>query len=180
MRWISAKFASWAQMRGSRVIARISTERTMFVRKGGPYGWAMNETSIPDAFLSALSSRDFERLAHCLAPSAQARLLLPRGPQVRSGRDEIARRFEGWFAAGSDFSVLESGHEPVGPRHRLRWRLQMSRNQQAPEIVEQVAFVDVGPEGIGQIDLLCSGFLREAAPTAMCSIDAGPKKVVAG
>ena len=140
----------------------------------------MNETPTPDAFLAALSSRDFSRLAECLAPSAQARMLLPPGPEVRSGRDEIARRLEGWFAAGSDFSVLEIGNEPVGLRHRLTWRFRMSRNHQAPEIVEQVAFVDVGPDGISQIDLLCSGFLREAEPISMCSVDAGPKKLLAG
>jgi hypothetical protein len=140
----------------------------------------MSETSIPDAFLTALSSRDFDRLADCLAPSAQARMLLPRGPEVRSGRDEISRRLEGWFAAGSEFRVLETRHEAVALRHRLSWRFRMSRNQQAPEIVEQVAFVDVGPEGISQIDLLCSGFLQEAEPVSSCSVDAGPKKELAG
>ncbi len=35
----------------------------------------------------------------------------------------------------------------------------MSRNGQSPEILEQLAFVDVGPDGITRIDLLCSGFL---------------------
>jgi hypothetical protein len=124
----------------------------------------MNERSIPDAFLAALSLRDFGRLAECLAPSAEARMLLPRGPEVRSGRDEIARRLEGWFASGSDFGVLETRHELVGIRHRLSWRFRMSRNNEAPEIVEQLAFVDVGPEGISKIDLLCSGFLLEPEP----------------
>jgi hypothetical protein len=148
----------------------------------------MNDRSIPDAFLTALSLRDFGRLAECLAPSAQARMLLPRGPEVSSGRDEIARRLEGWFASGTDFGVLESHHELVGLRHRLSWRFRMSRNNQAPEIIEQVAFVDVGPDGISEIDLLCSGFLREVEPAAVagkdavvqCSIDAGAKKLVAG
>ena len=123
----------------------------------------MNETSIPDAFLSAISARDFGRLADCLVPSAQARLLLPRGPEVQSGREDIARRFQGWFAAGSDFSVLATSHEPVGRRHRLTWRLRMCRNLQAPEIVEQIAFVDIGPNGITDIDLLCSGFMADEA-----------------
>jgi hypothetical protein len=149
----------------------------MFVGGSRAYVCPMNETSVPDAFLSALSLRDFDRLAQCLAPSAQARMLLPRGPEVRSGRDEIGRRLEGWFASGTDFSVLEARHEPVGLRHRLSWRLRMRRNNQAPEIVEQLAFVDVGPEGITAIDLLCSGFLREPVPSAAaasCSIDAKP------
>lgn len=130
----------------------------------------MNETAITDAFLAALSIRDFDRLAQCLAPSAQARLLLPRGPEVQSGRDDIARRFQGWFAAGSDFSVLGASSERVGPRHRLTWRLRMSRNLQPPEIVEQVAFVDVGPDGISDIDLVCSGFMRDEGAES-CAID---------
>ena len=129
----------------------------------------VNETSVPDAFLTAISARDFDRLAECLAPSAQARLLLPRGPEVQSGRDDIARRFQGWFAAGSDFSVLATSHEAVGLRHRLTWRLRMRRNLAAPEIVEQVAFVDVGPDGISDIDLLCSGFMPDQA--ASCAVD---------
>lgn len=124
----------------------------------------MNGRSIPAAFLAALSVRDFDRLASCLAPSAQARMLLPRGPEVRSGRDDIAQRIEGWFAAGSDFAVLETHHELVGLRHGLSWRFRMRRNNQAPEIVEQIAFMDVAPDGISGIDLLCSGFLRAREP----------------
>jgi hypothetical protein len=135
----------------------------------------MKETSIPDVFLAALSIRDFDRLAECLAPSAQARLLLPRGPEVQSGRDDIARRFQGWFAAGSEFSVVASSHEPVGVRHRLTWRLRMSRNLQAPEIVEQVAFVDVGPDGISDIDLVCSGFMRDET-VASRAIDSASRR----
>ena len=132
----------------------------------------MNETAIPDAFLAALSIRDFDRLAACLAPSAQARLLLPPGPEVQSGRDAIARRFEGWFAAGADFSMLDSHNDSVGRRHRLSWRLRMSRNHQAPEIVEQVAFMDVEPDGISRIDLLCSGFMRDEAVDS-CAVGGG-------
>jgi len=118
------------------------------------------------AFLTAVVSRDYRRVAECLAPSAQARLLLPRGPQLVSGRDEIAQRFEGWFASGSDFEVLESHQGRVGARHGLSWRFRLSREGQAPEVIEQVAFVDAGPEGILEIDLLCSGFLPEGRPSA--------------
>jgi SnoaL-like domain len=120
----------------------------------------------PDLFLAALFLRDFERFADCLAPSAQARMLLPRGPEIRSGRDEIARRFEGWFARASEFVVLDSSHDQVGPRNRLSWRFRMSRDGHAPEVIEQVAFVDMGPDGIAEIDLLCSGFLPDEEPTA--------------
>jgi TusA-related sulfurtransferase len=133
----------------------------------------MPDPSATDAFLAALSARDFGRFAECLAPSAQARMLLPRGPEVRSGREEIAERFRGWFAPTTEFEVLESRSEQVGPRTRLTWRFRLSRDGQTREVIEQVAFVDVGPEGVSDIALLCSGFLREEQPMAAHVFDAG-------
>jgi len=129
----------------------------------------MHESAL-DAFLSALWARDFGRFAESLAPEAQARMLLPPGPELRSGREEIARRFEGWFSRATDFEVLDSHRIQVGRRNRLNWRFRLSRDGQSREVIEQVAFVNVGPNGICEIDLLCSGFLREeesVAPTAL-------------
>jgi TusA-related sulfurtransferase len=100
-------------------------------------------------------------------------MLLPRGPEVQSGRDAIALRIEGWFATASDFEVLDSGSERVGSRTRLNWRFRLSRDGETREVIEQVAFVDVEPEGISEIALLCSGFLREEKPGAACVFDAG-------
>src|ERR1700694_2416903 len=97
----------------------------------------MIDQATPDLFLAALSLRDFERFADCLAPPAQARMLLPRGAEVRSGRDEIARRFEGWFAAAAEFVVLDSSRQQVGPRNRLSWRFRMSRGGPRPELTER-------------------------------------------
>jgi hypothetical protein len=124
----------------------------------------MIDRTTPDLFLAALSLRDFDRFADCLAPSAQARMLLPPGPETHAGREDIVGRFAGWFAHGSDFSVLDSSREHVGTRSRLSWRFRMSRNGQPPEVIEQVAFVDVGRDGITRIDLLCSGFLPDEQP----------------
>ncbi len=132
----------------------------------------MAEHTAPDAFLSALTSRDFERFAACLTPSAQARFFLPRGPEVRSGRDEIAQRFEGWFAPVMAFEVLDSSCEPIGNRHRLTWRFLVSRDGKPPEVIEQLAFVDATAEGITGIDMLCSGFLRVEEQTTSNVFDA--------
>jgi TusA-related sulfurtransferase len=133
----------------------------------------MHDQPAPDAFLSALLVRDFGRLAECLAASAQARMLLPRGPEVQSGRDAIAHRLEGWFATARDFEVLDSGSERVGSRTRLNWRFRLSRDGETREVIEQVAFVAVEADGISEIALLCSGFLREEEPGASCVFDAG-------
>jgi hypothetical protein len=118
----------------------------------------MHNQSAPDVFLSALAARDFGRFAECLAPQAQARLLLPPGP-------------EGWFSRASDFEVLDSDRAQIGGRNRLSWRFRLSRDGQSREVIEQVAFVSVGLDGISQIDLLCSGFLREEESVASSAID---------
>jgi TusA-related sulfurtransferase len=132
----------------------------------------MFEQSAPDALLSAISSRDFAAFARCFAPTAQARLSLPRGPELQSGKHDIARRFEGWFRAATDFEVLDTGCEPVGPRYRLNWRFRLSRDGVSHEVIEQVAFVNHGPDGITDIDLLCSGFLRDDQPAPANVFDA--------
>jgi hypothetical protein len=100
-------------------------------------------------------------------------MLLPAGPEVRSGREEIARRFEGWFSHASDFEVLDSHRAQVGLRNRLGWRFRLSRDGQSRELIEQVAFVSTGPDGISEIDLLCSGFLREETRFASNAVEAG-------
>lgn len=141
-----------------------STEWLMFGERAPATLGQMPYESAPDAFLSALSGRDFERLAECLAPEVHARLLLPRGPEVRTGREEIARRFEGWFASAPYFEVLDTQRTQIGLRARLSWRFRMSRDGKLREVVEQVAFVDTKPEGISTIDLVCSGFQPEQQP----------------
>jgi hypothetical protein len=119
-----------------------------------------------DTFLAALAARDFARFSQALSPTSQARFLLPRGHEVRAGRQEITDRIKGWFAGASEFEVLEAGSEPVGRRHRLNWRFRLSRDGVAREVIEQVAFVDEGSEGISVIDLICSGFLPDDSPVA--------------
>jgi hypothetical protein len=119
-----------------------------------------------DMFLAALTARDFARFSEALSPTSQARFLLPRGPEVRAGREAITDRIKGWFAGASEFEVLEAGSEPVGRRHRLNWRFRLSRDGVAREVIEQVAFVDEGSDGISAIDLVCSGFLPDESPVA--------------
>jgi hypothetical protein len=115
-------------------------------------------------FLEALTARDFEQLSACLAPAARARLLLPRGPDELTGRREIAARVEKWFGSASEFQVVTCYHLEIGARHHATWRFRLIRDRDSWEVIQQTAFIDVGPDGIQRIDLLCSGFLREAMP----------------
>jgi len=125
----------------------------------------MQTTTSSQAFVDQLAARNFEHLAHTLAPDAVARLSLPRGVQEAAGADAIARRFEGWFGGASQFTVLSTANQPVGERRLLQWRFRLSRDGRSTEVIEQVAFADVGPDGIYRLDLLCSGFLPDAELT---------------
>jgi SnoaL-like domain len=129
---------------------------------------AVNHQSaaIVDRFLDALTERDFEQLAACLAPNAKARLLLPRGAEEVGGRQEIAGRLNTWFGSASEFEVVARTHEAIGTRQRAGWQFRVVRDGQSWELIEQAAFIDAEPDGIRQIDLLCSGFHRETAAQA--------------
>jgi len=136
----------------------------------------MLHTNVTQQFLDYLSDRDFDGLATVIAPGARARLLLPRGPEERNGRDEIVTRIKGWFGSASHFEIMSTSDEPIGSRRRLSWRLRVVRESGSPEVIEQLAMMDVGPEGIDSMDLLCSGFAPEQAALASCDVavfDAG-------
>jgi TusA-related sulfurtransferase len=115
-------------------------------------------------FIERLAARDFEHLAATLASDAQGRFLLPGGYEEQAGADAIVRRFQSWFGPASQCDLVASSGESVGPRDRLSWRFDVVRNGSSHEVVEQVAYFDVGPDGIEWIDLVCSGF--QAAPEA--------------
>jgi TusA-related sulfurtransferase len=122
---------------------------------------ATAERKTAQRFLELLAARDFERLAGTLADDAHARLLLPHGLEEHAGRDAIVGRIKSWFGSASIFELTSSSGQEVGPRQRLTWRFGVVRDGRTRELVEQVAFLDIGPRGIDRIDLLCSGFQRE-------------------
>jgi TusA-related sulfurtransferase len=132
---------------------------------------AIAESTISQKFLELLAARDFERLTGTLATDAHARMLLPRGLEEHAGRDAIVRRIESWFGSASVFELTSSTDEKVGLRHRVTWRFIVVRDGHTREVVEQVVFLDSGPNGIERIDLLCSGFQAERY------VAAGPRQV---
>lgn len=116
-------------------------------------------------FLEILAARDFERLAATLASAAHARFLLPHGLEEYDGREAIVGRIRSWFESASAFDLASSSEDGVGARHRISWRFNVVRDD-SPQVIEQLVYLDLGPQGIQQIDLLCSGFQNELRVTA--------------
>src|SRR5438270_4416047 len=111
-------------------------------------------------FVELLAPRDFERLVASLATDAHARFLLPHGLEEYEGRDAIVARIRSWFGSASVFDLAASTEDEVGMRHRISWRFNVVRDG-SRQVIEQVVYLDLGPQGIERIDLLCSGFLAE-------------------
>jgi TusA-related sulfurtransferase len=135
----------------------------------------MSDTDVSKRFLDRLSVRDFDGMAALFAPDAQARFLLPRGPETQLGGADIVTRFRDWFAAASEFTVSSTEVDEIGGRARLGWELRVVRGG-PPEEIQQVAFIDTGADGILRLDLLCSGFHPVAADAVACEVavfDAG-------
>ena len=125
----------------------------------------------PEEFVKLLAARDFDRLAGTLAEDAQGRLLLPYGLEEPDGRDAIVGHFKRWFGSASRFELTSSSEEVIGPRHRITWQFKVEREGRR-EVIEQLVYIEVGPQGIRKVDLLCSGFQQEAA-SIVKQFDAG-------
>lgn len=136
------------------------------IEQSFPAAESMAERTTTQEFLELLAARDFERLAAILAGDARARFLLPHGLEEYAGRDAIVRRIASWFGSASVFELTSSTEDEVGLRHRLSWRFSVVRDGGSREVIEQLVYLDLGPQGIQQIDLLCSGFHLEPRATA--------------
>lgn len=116
------------------------------------------------AFLEALASRDYPRLAANLSDHARLRAMLPPGPTDYEGADSVAGAFRSWFGEAEDFELVDASVADVAGRLHLSWRL---RVRPAPfgigegwHVIEQHVYAD-GSERIDSLTLLCSGFRPE-------------------
>src|SRR2546426_6439891 len=125
------------------------------------------DTTTSQLVVELLAARDFDRLTAIFATDAHARFLLPHGLEEYTGGEAIVGRIKTWFASASVFDLKSSSEEPVGQRQRLNWRFSVVRDGRSREVIEQFVYLDLGPQGIERIDLLCSGFQIEPGGAAV-------------
>ena len=126
---------------------------------------AVPQFALAGSFLESLAARDFARLRDALDDGVRLRALLPGGPQEWTGAEVIAGQFASWFGGTEDFELVESNAGEIGGLLRLQWRLRLQAEQLGPGwfTVEQQAYADTNDDGrIAQVDLLCTGYRREA------------------
>ena len=126
---------------------------------------AAPDLSLGHRFLRAITLRDWQGLERCFAPDATFRAVIPGKTPFREhqGGAAAAGQVSAWFKDGDVHEVLESDVGAIADRVRVRYRV---RNHE-PEgwfLVEQQAYLTLGPQGIEACNLICSGFRPVAAP----------------
>lgn len=133
-----------------------------------------------ESFAPAILARDFVRLAGLFDPNVELQALTPGGFRQATGAEATVNWYVEWFSRGLDQEILVNDVFTVGVHSGLRFRLRR-RLGSTPEtaswyVIEQHAFMDVGPLGIERIAMVCSGHTPEpmaAPPGTVHEFDAG-------
>jgi TusA-related sulfurtransferase len=113
--------------------------------------------ALGESFLTALASRDFDRLKACFHSQVSFRALVPRG--VREGADaqEATGWLRRWFGDADEFQVLMSSAERVADRLHLAYRIRL-HDDRGWQVIEQQAYCTASLGLIETMHLVCSGF----------------------
>ncbi len=111
------------------------------------------------AFVEALGTKDFERLAALLDPQIDFRGLTPgRSWEVTGSSGVVEEVLRRWFEATDEIEqVLAIETDSFADRQRVGYRLQV-RNPNGRFLVEQQAYYTVCNGRISWMRVLCSGF----------------------
>lgn len=120
-----------------------------------------------DAFVAAVSGRNFAAMKRLCTHGVKLRAVLPSRYLETDGSDVVAC-FRRWFERAQRFDVIEAGSRDVAGRARIHWHLDVEPHPVTGDPgryeIEQLAFIETHAGQISQIDLVCSGF-RRSQPT---------------
>ena len=117
----------------------------------------MNTHPLATAVAAAVAERDSGQLGAAVTDTVRLRALLPGGPIEEHGRDAVAARFAGWFAAMDTIEVVASAGEALPGRLLIHYRLDLARRG-TRWACTQTSICKIDDGQLATIDLLCSGF----------------------
>jgi hypothetical protein len=124
----------------------------------------MDPTTAGAELLDALDAADVDRIAACLAPEVTMRALVPDGLKIFEDREAVVGILAKWFVDEPVMTEIAWRMvEDIGPRLRIGYRVLWDDANGVRWVFEQHAYVEVGPSGIGSIDLVCTGDHEVAA-----------------
>lgn len=114
-------------------------------------------TKIGQAYLDALSERDFERIEKLLHPNIRFRALLPPAVREEKTAGEAISWLRRWFRAAETFILTQYSIDQVIDRLHIAYRAHV-RREDGWQVIEQQLYCTVEDETIIDMSLLCSGF----------------------
>ena len=114
-------------------------------------------TNLGEQFLSALGSRDFDRIETLFSDDAAFRALTPSSVYEVSGPTESVGLLRKWMGNATEFEIVASTVEPVVDRLHVSYRIRLWENDRW-SIVEQKTYCRVEDDRIAAMNLVCSGF----------------------
>jgi TusA-related sulfurtransferase len=128
---------------------------------------------VGEAFLTAITTRDFAAARELLAQDVEFRMLVPSGVMTEGDADSTIGRFSGWFGTADRLETASQTANEVEGRVALAYRFTLKR-QDGWRVIQQHLMLDVVDSRISRIDLLCSGFRPLADPAVgVHEFDAG-------
>jgi hypothetical protein len=127
-------------------------------------------TDLGARLVTALTERDFGRLAGTLALDVRMRALIPPRPVELSGAKPAAAKFASWFGESDGLELVHSGSDEVGDRLHVFYRLRVKRPGDPWKVIEQHLFCALDEGRITALDLVCSGFRPDSAGAASKSV----------
>ena len=120
------------------------------------------DPSAAGAFLDALASLNFDALESTLDPAVRFRALVPGEAISTTTAAETAACFRRWFGDKTDIEMLDRQVDVLADKVRLGFRARLKKNGQ-PHLVVQQLCGDLENGRFASLDLLCGGFVPEAA-----------------
>lgn len=115
-------------------------------------------TDTGKTLISALTQRNFPRLADTLTPDVRVRALIPPGVVELSGAEAAAAKFASWFGDAEELELIRAGSDTFADRLHVFYRLRVTKPGNPPKLVEQHLVCAVNGDRIEGIDLVCTGF----------------------
>lgn len=116
----------------------------------------MQPAQLADRYSHYIEAHQFDQLQGLMSPDVRLRALLPKRTETWEGSVAATAGIAGWFTPWA-LKLLEHHADNVAGRYCVIDRFD-ARQGEHHAIIEQHAYWNIGPDGIQQMDLLCSGF----------------------
>ena len=134
-------------------------------------------TSTGEAFIKALSIRDFDTLEKLFDPEIRFRGLVPKGVREGATAQEAANWLRFWFENADTFKLEKFSIDQVVDRLHISYLLNLHNQEGWYEVAQQI-YCTVQNSVISDLALVCSGFRPVAEQSLSSELDLASQAIL--